>query len=120
MAQNFKNLGQNLTYTIPSATTITPGQLVKVGDFVGVAIGGGGAGNQIEIQHRGVFEVAKNAGVGEAMAQGQKLYFDPATGKATVDADDGATPTPAAHVELGWAWDSASGSRETIIVKLLG
>lgn len=123
MAQNYVNKGLNLTYTIPSATTIASGEMVAVGagsaddKIVGVALGSGTAGDQIEIRVEGVFIVEKTTG--QAMTQGQMLYYNGTTGKATTSADDGGTPA-VAYPKLGYCWDSELAAATTVKVKLLG
>jgi predicted RecA/RadA family phage recombinase len=121
MAQNYINKGINFTLTIPSATIITPGQLVTVGGaaddkMVGVALGAGIAGQEVEVAHCGVWVVKKKAA--QAFVQGQKLYAN-ADGEATTDTDDGAG-TPVNHPVLGYAWKAATSAAVEAEVKLLG
>ena len=117
MAQNHISPGKRLKYTIPSATTIVPGQLVKVNDLVGVALQAGTAGDEIILALSEAFLVTKKAG--QAINQGDKLYIN-ASNEATTDPDDGATPTPVDHVVAGWAYEAALAGDATVQIKLLG
>jgi predicted RecA/RadA family phage recombinase len=117
MAQNHISPGKRLKYVIPSATTITSGQLVKVGDIVGVALGSGTTGDEVIIALSEAFLVKKKAA--QAFTQGVKLYIN-AANEATTDADDGGTPTAVDHVVLGWAYEAAASADTEAAVKLLG
>lgn len=120
MAQNYVNKGMNLTYIIPSSTTITSGQLVAVGGtaddkVVGVALNSGTTGDKIEIATYGVWDVDKTTS--QAMAQGTLVYFDPATNKATTAANTGGG-SPVNHPKLGRVWETAASADTIVRVKI--
>jgi predicted RecA/RadA family phage recombinase len=66
-----------------SSTAYTAGQLVTVGDLVGIAVNSNAVGGTATILLSGVVEVPKASG---AITFGQKLYHDPATGNVTTTA----------------------------------
>lgn len=109
MAQNYIQDGDHMPYVVPAATTITSGQLVTIGELVGIALGSGVTGDTVQICLEGVFSVAKASG---AVTQGAKLYHDPATGNVT---------TTAGSLKLaGYAFAPAASGDATVLVNLLG
>lgn len=95
--KNFVMPGENLD--IIAAAEITSGQLVVVGDIVGVAQGDAEIGNGAVIVRRGVFALPKPTA--QAWAVGAKLYWDAADGVVTATASGnkliGAAAEPAAN-----------------------
>lgn len=105
--KNFVQEGEVLNYTVPNATSITSGDIVVVGDLVGVAAKSGEAEDKIAVNLEGVFELPKVAG---ALTQGQKVYV--VNGEITADDDNGG------NVFAGWAFEAAENAAETALVKL--
>jgi predicted RecA/RadA family phage recombinase len=112
--KNYIQRGEVLDFTVPSATTVTSGQIVSVGSIAGVAVTGGNAGDVIAVQLEGVFKLPKATG---AINVGTKVYVN-ATGEITTAADDGATPTPVAHVAVGYAFETVASGAASVSVKL--
>ena len=112
--KNYIQRGEVLDFTIPSATTITAGQIVTVGAIAGVAVTGGDTGDVIAVQLQGVFKLPKAS---EAINVGAKVYVN-AAGEITTAADDGDTPTPAAHVAVGYAFETVASNATAVAVKL--
>ena len=69
------------TITAVLAAACASGDIVGIGEIVGIANGAGAIGDEIELDVEGVFEVQKTTG--QAWTFGAALYFDAATGKAT-------------------------------------
>lgn len=105
MAQNYKQPGKVIEYTIPSATTITSGQPLVIGDLPAVALGAGTAGDVISVQLEGIFELGKVAGT---INQGAKVYLTTA-GQIT--------GTESTNKPFGFAAKTSAGT--TIEVKLV-
>lgn len=72
MAKNFVAPGEVLEHT--AGGTITSGQVVKVGDSVGIALGAAASGGTVSVRVAGRFTVAKVAGT--AWDQGDKVSWD--------------------------------------------
>lgn len=93
MATNYVQPGEVIPYTVPADTTIASGDVVKVGQTLGVALSGGTTGDVLQIAISGVFTVPKvSAAVikaGEALTwDADAAAFDdnaavPATGDVT-------------------------------------
>lgn len=69
--------------TIVAAADIVSGDLVKVGDLIGVAGISALTGHECEVALKGVYEVPKAAG---AISQGVKVYYDAAAKNITTTA----------------------------------
>lgn len=114
MAQNYIESGSVKDHE--AGGTITSGQLVELGDMVGIALGNATSGQTVAVKLDGVFEVEKVTGTGKTFAIGQKVYSN-GSGKATPDADNGGSPaTP--YKLMGYAWTSATANGTTVQVKL--
>lgn len=119
MANNFVQPGNVLPYTVPAATTITSGQVVKAGNILGVALSGGTAGDVIQLGF-GVFTVPKVSAA--VIKAGESLTWDvsAASGAGAFD-DNAATPatgdvTGAAAV----AFEDAAATTTSLKVKFTG
>jgi len=108
--RTFKQEGEVLHYVVPSGATIKSGDLVAVGDVVGVAVTDGVVGKLLALFVEGVYNVAKPVAVG-AVTQGSKIYYDK-TAKAI-------TTTAGTNPLLGYAWENASASDTEVPVKLM-
>jgi predicted RecA/RadA family phage recombinase len=110
MAQNFIESGERKDYVLGG--TVTSGQLVEIGDMVGVALGSGVSGETVAVALEGVFEVAKTTGTGTGITLGQKLYSN-GSGAVTTDSNSGANKV------AGYAWTAATTTAAVVQVKLL-
>lgn len=92
MATNYVQEGNVLPYTVPSATTITANQVVKMGNTLGVALEGGTAGDVIQVAIQGVFTCPKVAAA--VIKAGESLVWDVSASDGAGAFDDNAA-TPA-------------------------
>jgi len=116
MANNYVQEGKVLPYTVPASTTITSGQVVRVGNILGVALGGGTTGDMIQVQIEGVFSVPKVSAA--VIAVGESLTWD---ASAAAFDDNAATPatgdvTGAAAV----AFEAAAATTTSLKVRFTG
>ena len=114
--KNYVQKGDYLQWTIPAAspaTQVASGDLVTIGDTVGVAASSGESGDTIAVALEGVFSVPKDS---SNIALGVQLYVD-ANGDATINPDNGASP-PVAHKALGVAFTAAGTSATSVEVKI--
>jgi predicted RecA/RadA family phage recombinase len=86
--KNFVQEGKTITVTAPA--NVTSGQLVVTGSIVGVAAFDAVSGAEVEVTVEGVFELPKVAT--DAIAQGDKLYWDSGQAKLTKTAGTGSKP----------------------------
>lgn len=112
--KNYIQKGEVINFVIPAETDVTSGQIVTIGTVAGVAVTGGDAGDTIAVQLDGVFKLPKASGV---INQGAKVYVS-ATGEITTAADNGAEPTPVAHVAVGYAFETVASNAPAVAVKL--
>jgi predicted RecA/RadA family phage recombinase len=94
-----------LDYTIPSATTITAGQVVVVGALVGIAVNGGTTGDVIAVNLTGAYELAKASG---EIAIGAKVYWD--------STNTNVTTTATGNTFIGNAYKAAASGDATCYV----
>jgi predicted RecA/RadA family phage recombinase len=83
MAQNFKIKGDVLQLKNSSGAAIASGSPIFVGKFIGIALGDIANGAVGSAAVEGVFELPKATGT--AIAQGDVVTWDTATGKVTKD-----------------------------------
>jgi predicted RecA/RadA family phage recombinase len=114
--KNFIQNGKFLTYTIPSATTIVPGQVLIINGLKGIAQTGGTAGDKISVALTGVFELPKATG---AINQGAIVYWNP-TGNPVVGATgSGAiTTTESTNVLMGHCFEGVASGDAFVLVRL--
>ena len=103
--KNYHSNGRTLV-TI-AAAIIASGDLVIVGQVVGVAVTSVAEGEEATLHTEGVFELPKAAG---AIAQSAKAYWS-----AT---DQNVTTTATGNTYIGIAWDAAAASDTTVNIKL--
>lgn len=108
--KNFKQPGDAVTVTAPR--NLTAGEIVVVGLLVGIAATDAASGDPVEIETRGVFEVAKTNAQAWATV-GLAIYVVPGTGLAT-------TATTTGNVLIGTNLETAVNPSGTGIVKLNG
>ena len=107
--RNFVQKGEALHYEVPEGATIKSGDMIAVGNVVGVATTDGVPGRLLAVSVQGVYEIPVPAAAGE-IKQGDAVYFNAAAKELTVDDAD---------VPAGFAWeDGAPGG--VVPVKLLG
>lgn len=107
--KSFVQNGSTLTYEIPSATTIAAGDVLVIGEFVGIAVNGGTATDKIAVNLEGVYNLTLKSSVD--VTQGDKLYWDSTPGEITKTVTD---------VFIGTAFEDALGAGGEVLVKLAG
>jgi predicted RecA/RadA family phage recombinase len=115
MAMNFIKHGDEFDYVNNTAAAIKSGDVVSMGDVVGVALSDILIGSTGTVQVAGVATLPKKAGT--AWNQGAKLYWDGTNLVFTTAADDGGAPA-VAFVFAGWAYDAALSADAIGNVKL--
>ena len=108
MAQNYKESGELLDYTVGSGETITSGDVVIKGEIIGVALQDGTEGKVVTIKTTGVFELPKATG---SITLGAKVYWD---GTNSV-----VTTTASGNTLIGAAWAAAASGDTTVKVRLI-
>lgn len=108
MADNYVQEGDVLTLTAPY--TVVSGAGAKVGNIFGVALGDVTSGATGEFKTTGVFDLL--AVTADVAAVGDRIYWDDAAKKATVDV----TGTD----QIGVAVAAKGGSDTTVRVRLDG
>lgn len=106
--------------TITAAADITSGQLVKVGDIIGVACHDAASGSACEVAIRGVFRMPKASAA--VIGVGEKLVWDISANSGAGEFDDSAA-TPAAGDLTGngaIAAESAGNGVTTVAVLFTG
>jgi predicted RecA/RadA family phage recombinase len=104
----YKQEGDHIDY-VPTAD-VAAGQVVIIGELVGVAHAPIAAGELGALTVRGVFAFAKATGGGTAIAAGTKVYWNDTTNVATTEATG--------NVYLGKAVAAASDSADRVLVLL--
>lgn len=113
MSNTYKQPGNIIAFV--AGSTIVSGQLVAVGDRVGVAAVDIASGATGSVHVDGVHEVAKASPL--AITQGATLYFDATEGELTTSTDGAGSLVNAA---AGYAFAAAGSSDTTVLVKLNG
>lgn len=106
--------GEVFDYTVPSSTTITSGQVVKIGEddtncLVGIAATDGVEAQVIAVNMCGVYKLDKATGV--EFAQGERVYYNFSTKKSTTDKT---------KVFIGFAYAEAASGDTEMYVKIRG
>jgi len=110
MADNLVQAGKNIDYTNGTGSAIAAGDLVIIGQRVGVALVDIAAGATGAVAMEGVYEVDKEALL--AVTQGDLLYCDATSGELDKTALD--------QTLAGYAFASEATSTTTVKVKLNG
>lgn len=105
--KNFVSSGEVLTVAAPAA--VVSGQVVKVGQVIGVAATNAANGADVNVNMTGVYDLPKAA---VAIAQGALVYWDVAAAKVT-------TATVGTTL-LGCATKAALAGDATVHVRLNG
>jgi len=106
--KNWIQPGEHLTLTMAAA--VAGGAGVLVGDIFGVAQGDAGAGEEVVLVRRGVFELPKTSA--QAWTAGAKVYWDDTAKVVTTTATD--------NTLIGAAVEIAANPSATGIVLLDG
>jgi predicted RecA/RadA family phage recombinase len=106
----YKQEGDHIDY-VPAAD-VAAGEVVVIGELVGVAHAPIAAGELGALTVRGVFAFAKATGGGTAIAAGAKVYWNDTDNVATTDAAGGS------NKYLGKAVAAASDSVDRVLVLL--
>lgn len=114
MAKNYKQPGKVMDYV--AGSNITSGQVVVIGNILGVALADIASGDTGSVQIEGVFECPKVTGA--VIAQGESLTWDVSAGKFD---DNLATPaTGDVTKQPAVAWEAAGNGATTLLVKFTG
>lgn len=106
--KNYVQKGETLTLAAPD--DVTSGQIVAVGNLIGVAAGDAASGDDMDLVTLGVFTLPKTST--DAVAVGDVLYFDAANGVVALDDDSGA------NARIGLAVTAAGNPSASVKVKL--
>ena len=112
MATNYVGEGKVLDYV--AGATITVGDVLVVGDTVGIALKSGVSGDVLPMAIEGVFTVAKTTGT--AWVQGDAIDWD----ASASEFHKGVTPASGDVVSAGIASAAAASAAATGTIKLLG
>ena len=110
MATNFKQQGETLTYTNNTGSDISSCDLVPVGATFGVALVDIPDGDSGALAMLGVFELP--AVNDAAIAQGNPVYYNAASGKCSPTAED--------QKLIGIAWEAKAETSTTVKVRIGG
>jgi predicted RecA/RadA family phage recombinase len=119
MAANFVQEGNVMPFTVPSATTITSGQVVKAGNILGVALSGGTAGQVIQLGF-GVFTAPKVSAA--VIKAGESLTWDVSANSGAGQFDDNAAVAATGDVTgaAAVAYEDSGATATTLKVKFTG
>lgn len=106
--RNYVQKGENITLPAPAA--VSSGDPVLVGSLFGVAAGDAESGADLDLVTTGVFEMNKVSAL--AIAIGDKVYFDAATGLVN--------KTASGNTLIGVATSAAANPSGTVNVRLNG
>lgn len=108
MASTKLQAGEVITVTAPEAVSL--GEVVAIGNLVGVALAAADNGAPVEIDTSGVWRVAKTTGAGNDIAAGANVYLVPASDAVNDVATD--------QIRVGVAIAAATTTDTTVDVKL--
>lgn len=110
----FKRKGENLDYTCTA--DVERGEVVVINDALGVATSTAKKDDVIAVYMTGVFLLPKDTS--KELHQGEKVYWDTAGKKVTVNANNGAESNPTAYLEAGIVWETALPGADKVQVKI--
>lgn len=118
MAKNYVGDGKVTQWTNGTGSAVASGQVVKVGNLLGVALVAIGAGAVGSVALEGVFSGVPKVS-GAVFVKGEKLIFDVSANGGTGAFDDSAA-TPATGDVTGGAiaWEAGSDGQTTCTIKL--
>lgn len=118
MATNRVQPGQTLTWTNGTGGDVVSGQVVVIGNRIGVALGDIADGEDGDVAVEEVFSLPKAA---EALSQGAALYWDADGDPVGGTAGTGAvTATSTDNTPAGYAAYAAASADATVDTKLNG
>lgn len=97
------------TLTIPAPAAVLSGGVVIAGSIVGIANGDAAINESVDIDVEGVFELPKVSAL--AIAVGDKVYYDAATGLVN--------KTATANTLMGYATEAAANPSATVKLRLV-
>lgn len=106
--KNFVQRGDVLPLAAPAA--VKAGDVVIVGDFIGIAATDADLGEEVEVEMKGVWSIAKKTG--DAVTPGAPIWWDAAAKRATT--------TEGANARLGTATKAAAADALHANVRLIG
>lgn len=118
MATNFEQPGAVIQWTNGTGSAVSSGQVVKIGNILGVCLVdiANGASGSVAIE--GVFSGVPKVS-GAAFAQGEKLIFDVSAGSGVGAFDDSAaTPATGDVTGAAIAWAAGTDGQTTCTIKL--
>lgn len=118
MAKNFVTDGTVIQWTNGTGSAVASGQVVKVGNLIGVALVAILAGSTGSVGIEGVFSDMPKVS-GAVFAQGEKLVFDVSANGGLGAFDDSAAAAATGDVTGGAvAWAAGSDGQTTCTIKL--
>lgn len=108
--KNFVQPGNTIPVTLTA--TVSSGDVIEVGGFIGVVAVDGESGDRVELSVVGVYELPKNNA--DAFTEGQLAYWDSGAGEV-VDTDGGG-----ANTLLGAATEAKAAAATLLRVRLNG
>lgn len=114
MARTFQRPGLTLTHT--AAGAISAGDVVVMGDIIGIALGDAATGETVEVSVEGVHLVPKVAGT--AWGQGAKVDYDASAASGAGSFDIGVTAASGDVEDCGVAALAAGSADTTGYLKL--
>lgn len=106
--RNFISIGENVT--VPAPAAVASGDVVVLGDLVGIASTDAATGDAVALVTRGVFELAKVGA--DAFAIGDAVYVRDADGLVSATATD--------NTRIGIAVSTAGNPSAVVRVRLDG
>lgn len=118
MARNYESDGNVIQWTNGTGSAVASGQVVKVGNLIGVALVALAIGETGSVAIEGVFSGVPKVS-GAVFAQGEKLVFDVSANGGLGAFDDSAAAPAAGDVTGGAvAWAAGSDGQTTCTIKL--
>lgn len=118
MARNYESDGNVIQWTNGTGSAVASGQVVKVGNLIGVALVALAIGETGSVAVEGVFSGVPKVS-GAVFAQGEKLVFDVSanSGQGAFD-DSAATPATGDVTGGAVAWSAGADGETTCTIKL--
>lgn len=107
--KNFVEEGKTMQYTV-AGKAVKSGDVIVIGEHVGVAVTSGEVDENIALAVEGVYELPKGNG---ALAQGSKAYVN--------TSEEGVTTivgTATGNKYAGIVWEAAPASTNAVLIKL--
>lgn len=108
MASNFIQPGHVMDWTNSTDADVKSGDVVVLGERIGIAAVDIAVGDQGAVKVTGVWVLPKS---NAAYTQGQEPFWNPATGKVVAATAEGA-------VSAGYVWDNAEAGDTVVHIKI--